>query len=33
MATNRHKLEEMVTSLRQVEVLFSQGLPRINAIR
>ena len=33
MATKRHKPEEIVTKLRQVEVLFGQGMSRIDAIR
>ncbi len=33
MAAKRHKPEEIVTKLRQVEVLVGQGLARIDAIR
>lgn len=33
MATKRHKPEENVTKLRQVEVLVGQGKARIDAIR
>ncbi len=33
MAAKRHKPEEIVTKLRQVEVLVGQGMPRIDAIR
>ena len=33
MATKRHKPEEIVTKLRQVEVLCGQGMPRVDAIR
>ncbi|MBG6210388.1 transposase, partial [Labrenzia sp. EL_126] len=33
MATKRHKPEEIVSKLRQVEVLVGQGMPRIDAIR
>ena len=33
MANKRHKLEEIVTKLRQVEVLVGQGMARIDAIR
>ena len=33
MANKRHKPEEIVTKLRQVEVLCGQGMPRIDAIR
>ena len=33
MATKRHKPEEIVTKLRQVEVLVVQGMARIDAIR
>ena len=33
MATKRHKPEEIVTKLRQVEVLAGQGLARVDAIR
>ena len=33
MATKRHKPEEIVAKLRQVEVLVGQGMPRIEAIR
>ena len=33
MATKRHKPEEIVTKLRQVEVLVGQGMARIDAIR
>jgi len=33
MASNRHKPEEIVGKLRQVEVLVGQGMPRIDAIR
>ena len=33
MATKRHKSEEIVTKLRQVEVLVGQGMARIDAIR
>ena len=32
MAIKRHKPEEMVTKLRQVEVLVGQGMARIDAI-
>jgi len=32
MATKRHKPEEIVSKLRQVEVLVGQGMPRIDAI-
>ena len=32
MATKRHKPEEIVTKLRQVEVLVGQGMARIDAI-
>ncbi len=32
MAIKRHKPEEMVTKLRQVEVLIGQGMARIDAI-
>ena len=31
MGTKRHKPEEIVTKLRQVEVLCGQGMPRIDA--
>jgi len=33
MGTKRHKPEEIVTKLRQVEVLVGQGVARIEAIR
>ena len=33
MANNRHKPEEIVTKLRQVDVLVGQGMARIDAIR
>ena len=33
MANNRHKLEEIVTKQRQVEVLVGQGMARIDTIR
>ena len=33
MANKRHKPEEIVTKLRQVEVLVGQGVARIDAIR
>ena len=33
MANKRHKPEEIVTKLRQVEVLVGQGMARIDAIR
>ena len=33
MSNKRHKLEEIVTKLRQVEVLVGQGMARIDAIR
>jgi len=33
MGIKRHKLEEIVTKLRQVEVLVGQGVARIDAIR
>ena len=33
MANKRPKLEEIVTKLRQVEVLIGQGLSRLDAIR
>lgn len=33
MATKRHKPEEIVTKLRQVEVLIGQGMARVAAIR
>ena len=33
MSTKRHKPEEIVSKLRQVEVLVGQGMPRIDAIR
>ena len=33
MANKRHKPEETVTKLRQVEVLVGQGMARIDAIR
>ena len=33
MGINRHKPEEIVTKLRQVEVLVGQGMPRTDAIR
>jgi len=33
MAIKRHKPEEIVSKLRQVEVLVGQGIPRIDAIR
>ena len=33
MGNKRHKPEEIVTKLRQVEVLCGQGMPRVDAIR
>ena len=33
MGIKRHRLEEIVTKLRQVEVLAGQGMARIDAIR
>ncbi len=33
MGAKRHKPEEIVTKLRQVEILFGQGMARIDAIR
>ena len=33
MGNKRHKPEEIVTKLRQVEVLCEQGMPRLDAIR
>ena len=33
MATKRHKPEEIVTKLRQVEVHVGQGMARVDAIR
>ncbi len=33
MANNRPKPEEIVTKLRQVEILTGQGMSRLNAIR
>ncbi len=33
MGNKRHKPEEIVSKLRQVEVLVGQGMPRIEAIR
>ncbi len=33
MAAKRHRPEEIVTKLRQVEVLVGQGMARIDAIR
>jgi putative transposase len=33
MGTKRHRPEEVVTKLRQVEVLVGQGMTRINATR
>jgi len=33
MGIKRHRPEEIVSKLRQVEVLVGQGLPRIDAIR
>lgn len=33
MATKRHKPEEIVSKLRQVEVLVGQGMVRLDAIR
>ena len=33
MGIKRHKPEEIVTKLRQVEVLCGQGMPRVDAIR
>jgi hypothetical protein len=33
MGIKRHKPEQIVTKLRQVEVLVEQGLARIDAIR
>ena len=32
MANKRPKLEEIVTKVRQVEVLTGQGMPRLDAI-
>jgi hypothetical protein len=32
MANKRHKPEEIVRKLRQVEVLFGQGMARVDAI-
>jgi putative transposase len=33
MGTKRHRPEEIVSKLRQVEVLVGQGMPRIDATR
>ena len=33
MASKRHKPEEIVAKLRQVDVLQGQGMPRVDAIR
>ena len=33
MSAKRHKPEEIVSKLRQVELLVGQGMPRIDAIR
>ncbi|EPX78600.1 Transposase [Litoreibacter arenae DSM 19593] len=33
MENKRHKPEEIVTKLRQVEVLCGHGMPRVDAIR
>ena len=33
MGTKRHKPEEIVSKLRQVDVLVGQGMARIDAIR
>ena len=33
MGVKRHKPEEIVTKLRQVEVLCGQGMPRLDAFR
>lgn len=33
MANKRHKLEEIVQKLRQVDVLVGQGMQRVDAIR
>ena len=33
MGNKRHKSEEIVTKLRQVEVLVGQGMARISAVR
>ena len=33
MSSKRHKPEEIVAKLRQVEVLVGQGMPRLDAIR
>ena len=33
MSTKRHKPEEIVSKLRQIEVLVGQGIARIDAIR
>ena len=33
MGAKRHELEEIVSKLRQVEVLVGHGMPRIDAIR
>ena len=33
MGTKRHKPEEIVTKLRQVEVLVDQGMQRVDAFR
>ena len=33
MANKRHKPEEIVTKLREVDVLVGQGMARIDAIR
>ncbi len=32
MGIKRHKPEEIITKLRQVEVLCGQGMPRVDAI-
>lgn len=33
MGTKRHKTEEIVSKLRQVDVLVGQGMARVDAIR
>ena len=33
MGIKRHKPEKIVTKLREVEVLFGQGMPSVDAIR
>lgn len=33
MVSKRHKPEEIVTKLRQVEVLVGQGMARVDAVR